>query len=111
MAVMLCVNFVACDDDDDDKDPVTPPVELPDNSGNNNSNNDSSTLQECPTCDGSGDCQGSNCDSGYCFQCDGTGYEYEGDYKFICPWCERGKCPACNGRNKCTKCNGKGYIN
>ena len=111
MAVMMSVNFVACDDDDDDKDPVTPPVETPSTGGSNN-NDDSGSLQECSWCDGSGDCQGDHCDGGYCSSCDGTGYEYDSytDYKMDCPWCDRGKCPSCKGRNKCTKCNGKGYI-
>ncbi len=115
VAVMIGMSFSACDDEEDE--PLAPSIEMPDDNGGNNDNNNNdddggASYQECPTCDGSGDCPGSHCDSGYCSSCGGVGYEYDGytGIKMPCAWCERGKCPSCKGRNECPKCHGKGYI-
>ena len=72
--------------------------------------NSESSRTECRYCHGSGDCPGSNCNNGNCSRCGGKGYTYTGKYKSPCLWCERGKCPVCNGRARCPKCNGTGYM-
>lgn len=111
---MMCIMFVACDGEHDNIDSITPPTETTENNGSseddNNENSGSDNRQECRYCEGSGDCPGDHCDGGSCSECGGTGYEYSNGYKFDCPWCDRGKCPSCKGRDRCPKCSGKGYT-
>lgn len=47
----------------------------------------------CTICVGSGECQSSNCNSGICAECGGTGYD---------------KCNICNGTGDCQHCDGTG---
>lgn len=100
-------------EEEDEKEPPTNITDSEDSEydeNENGGNNTGDNKVECKYCDGTGDCPGSNCNDGICFYCDGTGKEIDGKFEFTCPWCERGKCPTCNGRNECTKCNGKGYT-
>lgn len=120
MALMAVpsLSLMSCGDDDE-TEVVRDDANGNDQNGNDqngddqnagNDDNSGSSRTECRYCNGSGDCPGSNCDNGRCIRCGGKGYTYSGNYKSPCPWCERGKCPACHGRARCPKCNGTGYM-
>lgn len=118
MALMAVpsLSLMSCGDDDETEVVRDDANGNDQNAGNGddqnagNDDNSGSSRTECRYCNGSGDCPGSNCDNGRCIRCGGKGYTYSGNYKSPCPWCERGKCPACHGRARCPKCNGKGYM-
>lgn len=118
MALMAVpsLSLMSCGDDDETEVVRDDANGNDQNAGNDddqnagNDDNSGSSRTECRYCNGSGDCPGSNCDNGRCIRCGGKGYTYSGNYKSPCPWCERGKCPACHGRARCPKCNGKGYM-
>lgn len=91
---------------------------------NNNSNTNISTDKTCYSCSGSkkchvcngiGDfpCPGSQCISGKCAACDGTGVYDHGSYISECIVCNGdGICDICKGtkRRECTTCSGSGIC-
>ena len=105
------MTFYSCSKDDSYEEEILQPNDQNSEDSNQSDNPDDSGNHqvECRYCNGSGDCPGSNCNNGKCTRCGGKGYTYSGNYKITCPWCERGKCPSCNGTGKCPKCNGTGY--
>ena len=111
MAMMAVPSFSLMSCGDDDETEVVRNDENDDNDKDDGKDDDSeSSRTECRYCNGSGECPGSNCNNGKCTRCGGKGYTYSGNYKTTCPWCERGKCPACHGNGRCPKCNGRGYM-
>ena len=111
MAMMAVPSFSLMSCGDDDETEVVRNDENDDNDKDDGKDDDSeSSRTECRYCNGSGECPGSNCNNGKCIRCGGKGYTYSGNYKTTCPWCERGKCPACHGNARCPKCNGRGYM-
>lgn len=117
MASSMIFSFYSCNGDEpfEDENEIVQPGDSDtnndqDDDSNDNENDTGSDMTECRYCNGSGDCPGSNCNNGKCIRCDGKGYTYSGNNKITCPWCERGKCPACKGRNECPKCHGRGYM-
>lgn len=108
----LSLSVYSCSEEDYEPDETVSPGDDSDSGiddDQDDDSDDSGSRTECRYCNGSGDCPGSNCNNGKCIRCGGKGYTYVGKYQSTCLWCERGKCPVCNGRAKCPKCNGRGY--
>lgn len=108
-----CIALVSCEKENDEITEIIDNYDKTGESGDSEQtggSTDENTQRECPACGGDGECQGSHCDNGKCSMCGGTGYEMDGKYKFDCPWCDRGRCPACHGSCKCNYCHGRGYI-
>ena len=68
---------------------------------------DSGSSHTCTICYGTGKCTATNCISGSCAKCGGTGIGTMGNK---CNYCNNGRCRSCGGTGKCKYCGGDGKI-